>query len=226
MIDRAAAALMDEMTDETTTDLQLGRRHRKVAVWCAAVVVCMVGASYAAVPLYRLLCNLTGFDGTPQRAAAPSAIVLDRQMTIRFDANTAPGFPWSFEPLQRTVDVKLGETTLALYRATNVSDRPVTGTSTFNVLPEQAGVFFNKLECFCFKEQLLEPGQSLDMPVSFFIDPQIVKDKDAGAITHITLSYTFFPVAPKPGPKAGLAEKPVKDVPATPRAVPDNDRAG
>jgi cytochrome c oxidase assembly protein subunit 11 len=217
---------MDEMTDATRPDRQLGRRHRTVAVWCAAVVVCMVGAAYAAVPLYRLLCNLTGFDGTPQRATAPSDVVLDRVVTVRFDANTAPGFPWRFEPLQRTVDVKVGETTLVHYRATNASDKAVTGTSTFNVFPEQAGVFFNKLECFCFKEQVLEPGESLDMPVSFFIDPQMVKDKDAGGITHITLSYTFFPVTPTSGPKPGLAEKPANGAPATPRAVPGDGRAG
>ena len=214
------------MTDATRPDQQLARRHRTVAVWCVAVVAGMVGASYAAVPLYRMLCELTSFDGTPQRASAPSDIVLDQTMTIRFDANTAPGFAWTFEPEQRTVDVKIGETTLAFYRATNTSDRALTGTSTFNVFPEQAAVFFNKLECFCFKEQTLEPGQSIDLPVSFFVDPQIVHDKNAGGTTHITLSYTFYPVVPKPGPKPGLAEKPANSTPATPRAVPGDGRAG
>ena len=214
---------MDEM-DETRPDPELARRHRKVGLWCAAVVVGMVGASYAAVPLYRMLCELTGFDGTPQRASAPSDVVLDRTVNVRFDANTAPGFPWRFEPEQRTVDVKIGETTLAFYRATNTSDHAVTGTSTFNVFPEQAAVFFNKLECFCFKEQTLEPGQSVDLPVSFFVDPRIVHDRDAGGTTHITLSYTFYPVASKS--KAGLAEKPANVTPATPRAVPDDGRAG
>jgi cytochrome c oxidase assembly protein subunit 11 len=213
---------MGAMTDATRPDQQLARRHRKVAVWCAAVVAGMVGAAYAAVPIYRMLCELTSFDGTPQRASAPSEVVLDQTMTIRFDANTAPGFAWTFEPEQRTVDVKIGETTLAFYRATNTSDRPVTGTSTFNVFPEQAAVFFNKLECFCFKEQTLEPGQSMDLPVSFFIDPRIVSDKDAGGTTNITLSYTFYAVVPKPG----LAEKPAKAEPATPRAVPGDGRAG
>jgi len=193
-------------------------------VWCVAVVAGMIGASYAAVPLYRMLCELTSFDGTPQRASAPSDVVLERTMTIRFDANTAPGFAWTFVPEQHTVDVKIGETTLAFYRATNTSDRALTGTSTFNVFPEQAAVFFNKLECFCFKEQTLEPGQSIDLPVSFFVDPQIVHDKDAGGTTHITLSYTFYPVPSKS--KAGLAEKPANLTPATPRAVPDNGRAG
>ena len=210
------------MTDATRPDQQLARRHRKVAVWCAAVVAGMVGAAYASVPLYRMLCELTSFDGTPQRASAPSEVVLDRTINIRFDANTAPGFAWTFVPEQHTVDVKIGETTLAFYRATNTSDRPLTGTSTFNVFPEQAAVFFNKLECFCFKEQTLEPGQSIDLPVSFFVDPQIVHDKNAGGTTHITLSYTFYPVVSKPG----LAEKPANSTPATPRAVPGDGRAG
>ena len=131
--------------------------------------------------------------------------MLDKTVTIRFDANVAPGLAWRFEPAQTTVQVRIGENTLAFYRATNLSDRPLRGTATYNVLPEQAAPFFNKLECFCFKEQLLQPGESLEMPVSFFIDPQIVGDKDARGVTHITLSYTFYPVA---APKPGLAEKP------------------
>lgn len=211
------------MTEVRKPDLaDIDRRNRKVMLWCVAVVVGMVGASYAAVPLYNLLCNLTSFDGTPQRASAPSDTVLDQTISVRFDANIAPGFPWKFEPLQHKVDVKIGETTLAFYRATNTSDKPIKGTSTFNVFPEQAALFFNKLECFCFTEQLLEPGQSIDMPVSFFIDPKIVGDRNAGGTSHITLSYTFFPVTPKPG----LAGKPEKHTPATPQALPDNGRAG
>lgn len=178
-------------------------RHRMTVAWCAAVVAAMVGLSYAAVPLYRMLCQATGIDGTPRVAAKPSDKVLERRMTVRFDANTAPGLPWSFEPLQRTVEVKIGETALIFYRATNTSAESITGTATFNVLPEQTGPFFSKLECFCFKEQTLAPGQSIEMPVSFFIDPGIVSDKDARATTHITLSYTFYPVVPRPG----LAEK-------------------
>jgi cytochrome c oxidase assembly protein subunit 11 len=213
---------MDDM-DQTRPDHELARRHRKVGLWCAAVVVGMVGASYAAVPLYRMLCQLTGFDGTPQRASAPSDVVLDRTVNVRFDANTAPGFAWRFEPAQHTVDVKIGETTLAFYRATNLSDRPLRGTATYNVLPEQTAPFFNKLECFCFKEQLLQPGESLEMPVSFFIDPQIASDKDARGVTAITLSYTFYPVAPKPG----IAETPAGATsPAAPATVPRGDRAG
>src|SRR6476620_10504128 len=124
MLDGLAAAPVNRM-NETRPDPKLARRHRLVAVWCAAVVFGMIGASFAAVPLYRMLCELTSFDGTPRRATAPSEVVLDRTMNIRFDANIAPGFPWQFEPEQRTVDVKIGETTLAFYRATNTSDHAV-----------------------------------------------------------------------------------------------------
>jgi cytochrome c oxidase assembly protein subunit 11 len=133
----------------------------------------------------------------------------------------APGLPWRFEPVQTTTKVKIGENALAFYRATNTSDRPVRGMATFNVLPEQVAPFFNKLQCFCFIEQLLQPGESLEMPVSFFVDPQIARDKDAHAVTHVTLSYTFYPVA---APKPGVAGK--DDGPATPQAVPRDGRAG
>jgi cytochrome c oxidase assembly protein subunit 11 len=123
-------------------------------------------------------------------------------LPVRFDATVGPNLPWTFEPVQREMTVKFGETSLAFYRATNNSARPVVGTATFNVTPDQVGVYFNKLECFCFTEQRLDPGESVDMPVSFFVDPAMVKDKDAAHIGHITLSYTFFPVDnPKMRPK-------------------------
>jgi cytochrome c oxidase assembly protein subunit 11 len=199
------------------------RRHRAVALWCAALVVAMVGAAYASVPLYRLFCQVTGFDGTPRVAAAPSVTVLDRQVAVRFDANVAPDLPWRFEPAEPTLKVRLGENTLAFYRATNTSDRPIRGMATFNVLPEQAAPFFNKLECFCFKEQLLQPGETVEMPVSFFIDPQIVADKDAHGVTHITLSYTFYPVT---SAKPGVAGKPPQADPATPATVQRSGQAG
>ena len=210
------------MTSETNNQAP-SRRHRATALWCAALVAAMVGAAYASVPLYRLFCQVTGFDGTPRIATAPSTQVLDKTVDIRFDANVAPGLAWRFEPARTTVQVRIGENTLAFYRATNLSDRPLRGTATYNVLPEQAAPFFNKLECFCFKEQLLQPGETLEMPVSFFIDPQIVSDKDAHGVTHITLSYTFYPVAP---PQPGLAERPATGTPAAPAAVPRNGPAG
>ena len=174
------------------------RRHRSVALCCAALVVVMVGAAFAAVPLYRLFCAATGFAGTPQRVARASDGTVDKTITIRFDANVTPGLPWRFEPVEPTLEVKVGENALAFYRATNLSDHTVTGMATFNVTPEPAGGFFNKVQCFCFAEQVLEPGQSVEMPVSFFIDPQIVKDRDGRSISLIVLSYTFYPVNAKP----------------------------
>ena len=208
------------MTEDANSDALHGR-HRAVAIWCAVLVAAMVGAAYASVPLYRLFCQVTGFDGTPRIATRPSDTVLDKTITIRFDANIAPGLPWRFEPVQTTTQVKIGENALAFYRATNTSDRPVWGMATFNVLPEQVAPFFNKLQCFCFTEQLLQPGESVEMPVSFFVDPQITGDKDAHAVTHVTLSYTFYPVA---APKPGVARK--DGDPATPEAVPRNGQAG
>jgi cytochrome c oxidase assembly protein subunit 11 len=186
------------MATEKSADLS-ERRHRRVALSCIALVVAMVAAAYASVPLYRLFCEATGFAGTPQRAAQASGQSLDKTLSIRFDANVTPGMPWRFEPVERTLNVKIGENALAFYRATNLSDHPVTGMATFNVTPEPAGAFFNKLQCFCFSEQTLAPGQSVEMPVSFFVDPQIVNDRDGRSISLIVLSYTFYPVEPKGG---------------------------
>jgi len=175
------------------------RRHLLVAVSCVALVIVMVAAAFAAVPLYRLFCESTGFAGTPQRAEHASEESVDKTITIRFDANVTPGMPWRFEPVQPTLDVKVGENALAFYRATNLSDHTVKGMATFNVTPEPAGGFFNKIQCFCFTEQSLEPRQSVEMPVSFFIDPAILKDRDGRSISLIVLSYTFYPVDAKPG---------------------------
>jgi cytochrome c oxidase assembly protein subunit 11 len=192
-----------------STDQVVKRRSdTRVAVICASIVFGMLGMSYAAVPLYRLFCQVTGFGGTTQRAEAPSAIVLDRVINVRFDANVAPGLGWTFEPLQRTVDVKIGENALAFYRATNVSDKPLTGTSVFNVYPDVTGAYFNKMQCFCFTEQTLQPGESIEMPVSFFVDPAMVKDKDAEKVQNITLSYTFHRVEkPKQSAEAATEVK-------------------
>lgn len=177
-----------------TTSTIKSRADLKVAAICGGIVVGMVGLAYAAVPLYRMFCQMTGFAGTTQKATAPSTTVLDRKVTVRFDANTAPGLPWSFEPVENRMELKIGENGLAIYRATNRSSEPVIGTATFNVTPEQAGGFFNKVQCFCFQEQRLEPGESVDMPVSFFVDPAIVDDADGRHVRTITLSYTFHPV--------------------------------
>lgn len=176
--------------------------NHRVAAICIAVIVGMVGMAYASVPLYRMFCQFTGFAGTTQRATKPSTEILDRIVTVRFDANVGPGLNWDFTPVQHTVKVRIGENALAFYKVTNRSDKPVVGTATFNVTPDQAGGFFNKIECFCFTEQRLDPGESAELPVSFFIDPAIVNDPDGATIQYITLSYTFFPVE---NPKSGIA---------------------
>ena len=181
------------MMEQRTLTSEMGRRNRTVGVVAAGTAVVMLGMAYAAVPLYQMFCQATGYGGTVMRAAKPADTVLDRKVTIRFDANVS-GLDWDFEPDVRTMDVRIGETTLAFYKATNRSSKPLVGSATFNVTPEIVGSYFNKLECFCFTEQRLEPGQSIEMPVSFYVDPAIVADKDGRKISQITLSYTFYPV--------------------------------
>ena len=189
--------------EDKATGSHSGRRHYGVAVVCSVVALAMVGASFAAVPLYRLYCQVTGYAGTTQRADKASDVVLDRSITIHFDANVASDLPWTFEPAQHKMDVKIGESALAFYKATNNSDRPIVGTAVFNVTPEASGLYFNKVECFCFTEQRLEPGESMDMPVSFFVDPEFVKDPDTDKLSELTLSYTFYQA---PETKLGRAE--------------------
>lgn len=169
-------------------------RNLRVAALAVSVVVAMVALTYASVPLYRLFCQVTGFGGTTQRADAAPGVSSDHVVRVRFDANTSSGLDWSFHPIAESLTAPVGEQVLGFYRATNRSDRPLTGTAVFNVTPVQAGAYFNKIECFCFTEQLLEPGQTVDMPVSFFVDPAMLDDPDAAGIKEITLSYTFYPV--------------------------------
>lgn len=178
------------------------QRHGRVAAICVGVVVGMGALAYASVPLYRLFCQATGYGGTTMVAAAAPTTVLDQTIKVRFDANVS-GLGWTFEPLQPTMTVKIGETAIATYRATNTGEKPTVGSATYNVVPDQAGSFFNKLQCFCFTEQKLAVGESIDMPVQFFIDPAIVTDSDGRRIKEITLSYTFYPVA---APKTGVAQ--------------------
>ncbi len=177
------------------------RSNGVIAAAAAAVVIGMVGMAYAAVPLYGIFCQVTGYGGTTQRADTYADRVLDRTIKIRFDANTA-GVPWEFKPVQREVEIRIGETKQISYTAYNRSNRTVTGTATFNVNPQLAGVYFNKIECFCFTETVLKPGQTLDMPVVFFVDPDIADDEELKDITTITLSYTMFPVQEKDQPVA------------------------
>jgi cytochrome c oxidase assembly protein subunit 11 len=152
----------------------------------------MIGLAFASVPLYRMFCQFTGFDGTPQRAErAPGAVA--GQVGVRFDANVHPGLPWRFEPEQTTVRVQPGAKTQIFYRAQNLSARKITGQAVFNVSPDQVGKYFKKIACFCFTEQTLKAGEAKDMPVVFFVDPAIKKDPDTKDIDEITLSYTFYP---------------------------------
>jgi cytochrome c oxidase assembly protein subunit 11 len=178
-------------------------RNTTAVVSCLAVVIGMGGLAYAAVPLYDLFCRVTGYGGTPQRAEAAPGAVSERTITVRFDTNIDRMLPWSFRPEQRAVQVKVGENRLVFFRAVNNSDRPVVGRATFNVVPERAGRYFSKIQCFCFTEQKLDPGQSVEMPVSFFIEPEILADRGAAQIHEITLSYTFYP-----GPNQGAGTKP------------------
>lgn len=177
------------------------RANLKIAAFGAGIALSMVGAAYAAVPLYQMFCQITGYGGTTQRVDTYSDRVLDREITVRFDANTS-GIPWDFRPVQRAVTMKIGETAQISYVAHNNTDRTVTGSATFNVSPSLAGSYFNKVECFCFTETTLKPGESLDMPVVFYVDPDIVDQKELGDIRTITLSYTFFPVDAEGSPVA------------------------
>lgn len=169
-------------------------RHRNVAFALAGLVGLMLGLSFAAVPLYQLFCQVTGYGGTTQRAESLPGEVLQQSVSIRFDANTAQGIAWRFKPTTKPMRIRLGEQGIAFYRAHNLSSEPVRGTATFNVTPEGAGSYFSKIECFCFTEQVLAPGETVDMPVTFFVDPEMMNDPDARNIREITLSYTFFPV--------------------------------
>lgn len=167
-------------------------RNRRVALFVFLTVVLMVGLSFASVPLYNLFCRVTGFGGTTGVAEALPERVLDRVVTIKFDASTAQGMPWRFHPEERERRVRLGERGLTAYRAENPTDHAVTGTALYNVTPDKAGKYFRKIECFCFGEQRLEAGQSVSMPVVFFIDPALDDDPDMADVNVITLSYTFF----------------------------------
>ncbi|UEM21583.1 cytochrome c oxidase assembly protein [Skermanella mucosa] len=152
----------------------------------------MIGLSFAAVPLYSLFCQVTGFGGTTQRAEGPAGEILDRTVKVRFNADVNGALPWGFQPEIHQMEVRIGESAMTSYRAVNHSDEPIVGTATYNVTPDKAGIYFNKIQCFCFTEQRLEPGQSVDMPVYFFVDPAMADDPKLDDVKTITLSYTFF----------------------------------
>jgi cytochrome c oxidase assembly protein subunit 11 len=177
-------------------------RDAVVASICGFVVVFMVGASYAAVPFYDWFCRATGFNGTTQVAtSAPAEGPLARKISVRFDANVGPGLPWKFEPEQNEVEVRIGEVVTVFYTVTNQAARATTGVAAYNVAPLTVGAYFQKINCFCFSEQTMGPGEKREMPVVFYVDPALAKDSENDGLNTITLSYTFYPVrdvAPKP----------------------------
>ena len=171
----------------------LAKRNGRTALLMVLLVAAMIGLAFASVPLYRLFCDVTGFGGTPVRAEdAPGAIA--GEVGVRFDANVNGALPWRFEPVEKTIRIAPGKKTQISYRATNLTARRTTGTATFNVTPALAGQYFSKIECFCFTEQVLKGGESVDMPVVFFVDPRLREDPETRHIDEITLSYTFYPV--------------------------------
>ncbi len=175
-----------------------------ILVLCLVFVCGMVGMAYASVPLYRLFCQVTGYNGTTQRVEQYSDVILDKTMKVTFDSNTSNGLNWDFRPVDRSVEPRIGETVQVMFRATNRSPVATTGSAVFNVTPMEAGAYFNKVQCFCFTETTLQPGETLEMPVVFFIDPEIVKARETKGIHTLTLSYTFYPAK---------TEKPVASLP-------------
>ncbi|MFW8603242.1 cytochrome c oxidase assembly protein [Rhizobium leguminosarum] len=186
------------MSENADTPKKQGRNNGAVVMMCLSFVFGMGAMSYAAVPLYRIFCQVTGYNGTTQRVDQMSSVVLDRTMRVTFDANVAPGLQWEFKPVEREVNPKIGETIQVNFTAENRSNETQRGQAVFNVTPGEAGVYFNKVQCFCFTETDLKPGEKLDMPVVFYIDPEIVKAVESRDIHTVTLSYTFYP---KEGPK-------------------------
>ena len=196
---------------------RLKKAKRRTAIVSAVVVFAMTGAAFAAVPLYKTFCQLTGFDGTVRRAETAPTVVLDKTLLIRFDANVN-GVPWDFAPDQATQTIRIGKTGLAFFHVKNTSNKPVTAHAAYNVVPETAAKYFQKLQCFCFTDQTLQPGQSADFPVVYFVDPKYVSDPDTKNQPDVTLSYTFFPVAASASADKAAANDRSKPLGSTVRA--------
>jgi cytochrome c oxidase assembly protein subunit 11 len=194
---------------ETPDTSSQRRNHIIVATACGVFVAAMVGAAYAAVPLYNWFCRTTGFGGTTQVATAAPSHILDRKLKIRFDGNVAGGLPWRFEPEQNSIEVRIGEVVTVSYSVVNESARETVGVASCNVSPPTAGIYFSKINCFCFTDQRLKAGEKRDMTVVFFVDPELVKDWEQDRLDTITLSYTMYPArqpeAPRVGSGAALA---------------------
>ncbi|HEY0628554.1 MAG TPA: cytochrome c oxidase assembly protein [Sphingomicrobium sp.] len=172
----------------------LAQKNRSVGIKAALFGLAMLGLAFASVPLYRIFCQVTGFGGTTMKAEGPAPGAVAGEIGVRFDSNISPALPWKFEPEQATVRIHPGARTTIYYKASNYTARRTMGTATFNVTPTQAGQYFSKIECFCFTEQVLKGGESVRMPVVFYVDPKIATDPDTAHIDEITLSYTFYPV--------------------------------
>jgi cytochrome c oxidase assembly protein subunit 11 len=183
------------------------RRDMLVAASCGVFVAAMVGAAYAAVPLYNWFCRTTGFAGTTQVAHQAPEHILGRTINIRFDSNVAPGLPWKFMPEQNEITVRIGEVTTVHYKVINEAARTITALASYNVSPPQVGGYFAKINCFCFTEQTMKPGEMREMAVVFYVDPKIVQDRDQDDLNTITLSYTFYPVREPARPVAGAPDK-------------------
>jgi cytochrome c oxidase assembly protein subunit 11 len=179
------------MTDTAAAPYTSPNRNRRVAYLLAVLAAGMLGLGFAAVPLYSMFCKATGYGGTTQRAAGNPKGIIDRDMTVRFDSNLMAGIPWTVTPAS-PVTAKIGSVETIDFIARNNSDKPVTGLASFNVSPDATGQFFNKIQCFCFTQQTLQPGETVHMPVVFFVDPDIAKDHDLDTVRDITLSYTFY----------------------------------
>jgi cytochrome c oxidase assembly protein subunit 11 len=184
----------------------LRRRDIVVAMACGLCVAGMVGAAYAAVPLYNWFCRATGFNGTTQVATAAPGTTLDRKVTVRFDANVGPGLPWRFEPEVNAIEVRLGEVVTVHYRVINEAARPITASAAYNVTPLSLGAFFQKINCFCFTEQRLAAGEKREMAVVFYVDPAMASDSDGADVNSMTLSYTFYPQREPSRPLADNSE--------------------
>lgn len=184
---------------------------KKTVVKLVSVVLFMGAMAWASVPFYNWFCRVTGFAGTTNVAEGPAGEILDRTIKVRFDGSVNRDFPWEFKPAQTEMTLRIGEDGLAFYEAYNPTDRPIAGQASYNVYPYEAGGFFNKVECFCFTEQVLMPGERVQMPVSFFVDPEIVDDRDAKYTKHITLSYTFYEIDLPEDVQAALDDKTADD---------------
>jgi cytochrome c oxidase assembly protein subunit 11 len=196
---------MDKPAPAPQRPQNLGR----TALICSGVVMAMTGLSFAAVPLYDMFCRATGFGGTPKIGTAAAGTILDRTMSVRFDANVAPGLGWKFEAESPEIKLRVGETKTVFYRITNRTDRPTTGIASYNIAPDKGAAFFVKIQCFCFTEHTLQPGESLEAPVVFYIDPEIADKRELDGLKAITLSYTYF-VSKSGQPLAQGASAPAK----------------